>query len=344
MVVNDWAVIPIRAHDAPGRGRGKAPIIHGWQRFAEYDSKLPTALDLAAWTRAADRAPGTGIPCGNVIGIDIDVLDSALCVEIEGIAFVEFGFTPLVRQGRRPKLLLVYRAAEPIRSAAYKALDGTGDGLDILAVGKQFVAYGLHPTTCKPYAWLRGDEPRTTSPDAAPAISAAQVDRFLERVRAILPLSKANGGKGKGGDSAEIVRDPEGFVIDGREAWLTRRVHQAGCELRLAAEDISADALTGRAWNLFADTTRLTVNGREWTRDDALTKAEAWLDRVVRGLLVLPPRATRIPPTYSDQRLSIEEAEAVVKQAVAEFFELHVPAWLAERGSYEAALAQASSL
>jgi hypothetical protein len=210
-----------------------------------------------------------------VIGIDIDVLDSALCAEIEGMAYVEFGLTPFLRQGRRPKLLLVYRAAEPIRSAAYKTLDGTGDGLDILAVSKQFVAYGLHPTTCRSYVWIGGSEPRTTAPDAAPAISASQVERFVERVRAILPLSKAGGGKGKGGDSAEIVRDPERFVIDGREAWLTRKVHQAGCELHVAGEDILAEAVAARAWDLFASTTRLSVNGREWTREDAARKAEA---------------------------------------------------------------------
>jgi hypothetical protein len=133
LLSNAWGVLPIRRHDAPGHGRGKAPLIQRWQRFAEYDAERPSLADIIEWDRALAKAPGTGIPCGDVVSIDVDILDSSTARQVEATALQTFGPTPFVRQGRAPKLLLVFRAAEPIPSSAFKTLDGTGDGLDVLA-------------------------------------------------------------------------------------------------------------------------------------------------------------------------------------------------------------------
>jgi hypothetical protein len=67
------------------------------------------------------------------------------------------------------------------------------------------------------------------------------------------------------------------------------------------------------------------------------------MDRVARGLVLLPPRASKVSPTYPDQRLSIDEAGRAVEQAVADLFAVHVPLWLAQCASYKAGLAQASA-
>ena len=42
--------------------------------------------------------------------------------------------------------------------------DGSGDDLDILANGRQFVAFGIHPKTKQPYAWIGPESPLTASP------------------------------------------------------------------------------------------------------------------------------------------------------------------------------------
>ena len=50
------------------------------------------------------------------------------------------GQTPAIRIGRAPKRLLVYRAAEPFAGFKYPPIE-------VLGLGQQFVAYGLHPDT-----------------------------------------------------------------------------------------------------------------------------------------------------------------------------------------------------
>ncbi len=70
LISNGWGVLPIRAHDGAGKSAGKAPFIRGWDRFARFGAKLPTIVDLRDWGRSARKAPGTGIPTGNILAID----------------------------------------------------------------------------------------------------------------------------------------------------------------------------------------------------------------------------------------------------------------------------------
>ncbi len=179
--------------------------------------------------------------------------------DVKAIAFEECGSTPFIRQGRAPRIALIYQAGEAIASVSLKVLHGSGDGLDILAVGKQFVAYGLHPITHGLYEWIGPEQPLTTPPDAAPTITGAQVTCFLNRVGKTLPLSKTGGrrgtGSGKAGDGAEIVRNAAGLVTDGREGWLRDKVWQAAHELHASHSAISVEALAARAWSMFSETT-----------------------------------------------------------------------------------------
>jgi hypothetical protein len=64
------------------------------------------------------------------------------------------GDTPLVRYGRRPRAMLVYRMATPFRSRRVGPLDAMGSG-------RQFVAFGIHPITGQPYEW-EGASPADT--------------------------------------------------------------------------------------------------------------------------------------------------------------------------------------
>ena len=90
---------------------------------------------------------GIGIATGRVIGIDIDVLsDPQLAKRIEDLAREMLGDTPALRIGRAPKRLLVYRADRPFKGFKRPPID-------VLGLGQQFVAYGLHPETGQPYDW-----------------------------------------------------------------------------------------------------------------------------------------------------------------------------------------------
>lgn len=334
------AALPIVAHDAAHTGAGKAPGIRAWQQRAQFEGPRTTAADLADWQRKERQWPGTGVGCGNVVAIDADfATDPALAEAATALAVDVFGETPFVRQGQYPKTALIYRAAEPMPSISLKTADGSGDGIDVLAESRQFVAYGVHRKTLKPYAWIGAESPLTAGPDEAPEVTQAQVDNFLARLRGIVELNGTGGRKGKGGcGGGQVVRDAAGKVIDGREIHLTRIVYSVALAMKSEGEELTAPSIAAAAWDRFVATT--VLNGR-WTLEAAIAKAKALLDRVRCGRLKLDPApgmeaGETVEPTYPDRRVSVAEAEAATAAIVTGFFEKHVPAWKRELAQWEA--------
>lgn len=322
MYANGWPTLPIASHDDERDGRGKRPVMLKWARLAAFEAFRLPRRSIESWARQFPHAPGTGIPCGNLVGIDIDVTDPVLADRIEAIAREVFGRTPFAREGRAPKRLLVYRAGEAIKTDRRKALDGSNDGIDVLADGAQFVAYGIHPGTGRPYRWNGVESPLTASPDEAAEITGEKVASFLNAVNGVLPLSVSGGTGGRkgGGPSAEIVRDTDGFVIDGREAYLMRCVWQAACRLSEAGEALTIEAVAVLAWDAFATSARLDVGGRVWTIRSAEQKARSLLDRVKRGLAILPSKREAADPSYPEDGRPLTEAEAAARRGIEEFF------------------------
>jgi putative DNA primase/helicase len=118
-------------------------------------------LDPPAAVRAQPdpRALNTGLLCREIVGFDVDVLDAAVVDRIVALIEQRLGATPLVRIGRPPKALLVYRADDrftKIETAELFFPDGTKAQVEVLADGQQFVADGLHPDTGLPYRWTDG--------------------------------------------------------------------------------------------------------------------------------------------------------------------------------------------
>lgn len=148
----------IGAHiDVPSAG--KKPTMSGWQ------TKCATAGpdEIQRWSRSQPDCTNTGILCGRVVGVDIDVLDEELSDQLAALAVKLLGSTPLQRIGRAPKMLLVYRVDIPMTKVQTPALifgddpDTKADTdkckVEILAGGQQFVAFGIHPSTREPYRW-----------------------------------------------------------------------------------------------------------------------------------------------------------------------------------------------
>ncbi|MFN5265767.1 MAG: PriCT-2 domain-containing protein, partial [Burkholderiales bacterium] len=78
-----------------------------------------------------------------------------------------------------PKRLLVYRAVQPFSGFKYPPIE-------VLGVGQQFIAYGIHPDTGKPDDW-----PVSTladlSPDDLPGITEAQAREFAKEAYRLIP-------------------------------------------------------------------------------------------------------------------------------------------------------------
>ena len=168
LVDNGYPVIPIMpGSKVPGRHHvGQWTPYPDWARHCDRTTK-PFEVDV--WQRWPGC--GVGIAAGAVVGIDIDVLDAALSIQLAALAVEMLGDTPCWRIGRAPKRLLVYRATAPFAGRKRHPLE-------LLARGQQFVAYAVHPDTGQPYAWPEAnllDVPL----DRLPAVDEAACHAFL---------------------------------------------------------------------------------------------------------------------------------------------------------------------
>ena len=154
---NGYEPIPIK----PAQ---KVPALSRWTSVAIDD----TAIE--SW-RMPYASCGVGLRTGRLVGIDIDILDPDLAHEAQSLAMKRFGDT-LFRVGLWPKRLLLYRTQTPFA----KMKSGQ---IEILGLGQQFVAFGLHPGTGKPYSWPLGETPLEIPLSDLPVIDPSAAAAFL---------------------------------------------------------------------------------------------------------------------------------------------------------------------
>ncbi|KPQ04299.1 MAG: putative DNA primase/helicase [Rhodobacteraceae bacterium HLUCCA12] len=144
--------VPVLGAHVAMKAAGKRPMMKGWETVCASADEA----EIARWTRAQRNCTNTGLLCGTLVGIDIDVLDHQHAHRVTCIATEMLGMTPACRIGRAPKILLTFRTDEPfdkIQTPEFHMLDGTVARVEILATGQQFVAFGIHPDTKAPYYW-----------------------------------------------------------------------------------------------------------------------------------------------------------------------------------------------
>jgi hypothetical protein len=147
-----------------------------------------------------------------VVAIDIDEEDRAKADALQKLAEEFLGPKPCVRFGRRPRRVLLYRAIGEIRSKTVKPVD-------IIAHGKQFVAYSTHPDTQMPYAW-RGPQLVDTPIEDLPGVTAEQIGEFLARLKP--PAKKKSKRARKPGKPVD--RD---VLIQHLPPWLQHKIKTA---------------------------------------------------------------------------------------------------------------------
>ena len=164
---------------------------------------------LVAWERNFPRASNTGILTKYTPVLDADILDEAAAIAVEDLVrerFEERGYI-LPRIGKPPKRAIPFRTLSPFSkiTANLIATDGsTGEKIEFLCDGQQFVAAGIHPDTGKPYAWPLGN-PTDIAHDDLPDINEAEAKKLVDDVVELLcrdfgytrapepPRARANG-------------------------------------------------------------------------------------------------------------------------------------------------------
>ena len=279
---NDWNIVPSSPRD-------KTCYVVGWPTIAANEFYL----DKWAWSHSAHSNTAV-VANRNYFGVDIDVLsDPDLAHRVQALAFEYLGITPFIRVGQWPKRLLVYRkrrdrfeaydrgkrvrlSSSAVRSVAFKAANGSGDGIEILSSGKQFVIDGFHYKAGQPYRWVGEASPLEDRPRDAPLTTQEQVDAFLAAVEKIMPLTSATSRRGGNGGNAARHVNTAGLVDDGRESCLRDCIWAAAHEIEEEGDALTAAAVADWGWKLFEE--------RAWNGDGKYSRDKQAMEKA-RGLI-----------------------------------------------------------
>lgn len=188
LVSNGYRVIPIE----PG---GKAPAAgKGWQ------SLHATEAMVRKWGANGLANANIGIITENTPAIDIDIYDAEVADRMEQWVLDNIAGAKSAprRVGRAPKRLLLFRADDSFRKQQAEYIDAKGQKhkLEVLGAGQQFVAYGIHPDTKRPFEWTTFDQPLDLAVDDLPLLTIedarAAVTEF-ERICAELGWRRVSG-------------------------------------------------------------------------------------------------------------------------------------------------------
>lgn len=277
---NGWSVGPVPSGE-------KGPRFRDWQQHCR------RRMSRRRFRHLVQSGLG-GSLCifgGKAVGIDIDVDDPELVRRIETVAHGMLGETPLRRIGRAPRVLLVYGAGGAVKSKAVRGGDGTL--IEVKGHGGQFMAFGRHSDTGRDYDWTH-ESPETVRLEEVPAVTAKQVDLFLKAVQSLLPPVPKPTRASKGSTTAQIVRDEDGRVIDGRRALLLEITMAACSKAHRLGRQHELARLEREVWQAFrdqADLSRPRSDGNAWSPDHAAAEVGYTLKRLTNGTLA--PRISR---------------------------------------------------
>lgn len=171
-----YRTIPIKDGEKFPKG------IKGWQNKT-LNKKGVSRLSRKNFT-------GIGVFCGSVIAIDIDVLDEDITKQMCEYCYSHLGTAPQ-RVGKSPKVLLPYQTKFPFKKITSKIyLDSFGfeHRVEILGEGQQFVAYGWHPDTGKPYHYPQIELAEIPQNELA-LITEQQAKEFVNYFESIMEAS-----------------------------------------------------------------------------------------------------------------------------------------------------------
>jgi Bifunctional DNA primase/polymerase, N-terminal len=310
------------------------PILPGTKRPApnRWTSISIEEAQVSAWSRSWPTA-GIGLRTGHLVAIDIDVDEPDLAHKISAEAERLLGPT-MVRVGRWPRRLLIYRTEVPFPKRKVGPVE-------VLGLGQQFVAYAVHPDTGRPYEWVTGESPAEVPLQDLPLIDAGRIDLLLAAVVAFTGADEnthqagaRSGQATPGATGGGWHRDERGMVIDGRDAWMSAMAFHAVHDALDRGGTLGAQALAAQVWSRFeasADLTRGRQSGAVlWTVADAHRKV---CDKLrLQSCGRLPGRtAIRAEPSPLGEMLPTEEARARLDAAIRAALEAFTEWWEGDR-------------
>lgn len=314
---NGYRPVPVLGAHVAMKAAGKRPMMKGWETVCASADET----EIARWTKAQRNCTNTGLLCGDLVGVDIDVLDVDHAHRLTCIATEMLGMSPASRIGRAPKILLAFRTDAPfdkVQTAEFHMLDGTVARVEVLATGQQFVGFGIHPDTKAPYRWPECSpldvplhELPVVSRDRCAAFIAA-AEEYLRKVGGQTTSDrreidregrKVAGLKQKEAPSRELVEEAVAHIRNDElpyDDWIKAGLAlyaALGPEGRDLWENWSAEAskndpaYTAEKWDSFASVRHITVGTLFW-----LARQNGWRAEEPRRVRAERPPASRDNP------------------------------------------------
>jgi hypothetical protein len=143
---------------------GKRPLLSDWPKNVGADPRKHAGANV-------------GILTSTTPALDVDFTDPAILALIRPLV----GAAP-ERIGRKGALYL-FRTDAPFRKLRREYVRGDESGaVEFLGEGQQFIAYGTHPDTGKPYTWTGGTGPADIRADDLPYIDEQAARDLLDQI------------------------------------------------------------------------------------------------------------------------------------------------------------------
>lgn len=256
---------------------GKAPAVKRWQDVTLHRDQV------AYWAQNGQGDLNVGLRTAGLAPIDIDIYDAEVSARVVAAARARFGDAP-ERVGMPPKALLLYAAVEPgtkITSPIWVSPDGREHRVEVLGIGQQFVAAGIHPDTHKPYAW-KGDNIADLELWMLPAVRREEVAAWINTaLPALMPSDWAVKGTGSVGALAGSDDDMP---------WFQNRHNDVDLEaLRWMLEQLPQDYCDDRdSWRNVIFAAHHQFQGTE-EEADALEIVDGWSSKSVKYVTGVVP-------------------------------------------------------
>jgi bifunctional DNA primase/polymerase-like protein len=212
LIASGYSAIPI----VPGeKCPGVARPMRNWNKFC---AELPSDAQVAAWSRCSkDLGVGValGAASGGLVAVDVDSDDPAVAVAVDRVS----GVSPVRKRGRRG-FTAFFRASAAVKSRPFKFANG--DGVDLLAHGRQTVLPPtIHPSG-EPYVWLGVDTLEHVSPEHLPELPDDIADQLADALAPFgyvaEPERPAVAHTDSGGDT--IWAETKAAALANLEAWV----------------------------------------------------------------------------------------------------------------------------
>jgi hypothetical protein len=209
---------------------GKRPIYSDWQNKVGVNPAKHYEANVGLLTRSTPA-------------LDVDFEDSSVLDIVESV----IGNNPK-RIGRKGALYL-FRTDAPFRKMRREYVrDSEHGAIEWLADGQQFIAYGTHPDTGRPYMWVGGRGPRDVESHDLTTVDETAALRILDEIEERLLASGWQRKAGATGSTGSMIRRSSPVEFDIPESDYTQRQIECLKALpHLDAEDYGSWIAVGHA-------------------------------------------------------------------------------------------------